>query len=88
MVSARTTFSSHHVERLEAWIDKLDEELPELKNFILPVSSSICSLLLPNPVCAVSDGSSRGFSGVVQIFVRGCSVVAVINELRQSHPVT
>jgi len=35
--SDRTAFSENHVVNLEQWIDKLDHQLPELKNFILPV---------------------------------------------------
>uniref|UniRef100_A0A6B2LKN9 Corrinoid adenosyltransferase MMAB n=1 Tax=Arcella intermedia TaxID=1963864 RepID=A0A6B2LKN9_9EUKA len=33
---ARTTFNEQHVQRLEAWIDDLDKDLPPLRNFILP----------------------------------------------------
>jgi cob(I)alamin adenosyltransferase len=35
---ARVTFAADHAATLEMWIDKMDEELPALKNFILPVS--------------------------------------------------
>ena len=42
----RTTFSESHVHKLEQWIDEMDNRLPELKNFILPVSlSSPCDQL-------------------------------------------
>ena len=32
----RVTFDSGATARLEAWIDAMDEELPQLRNFILP----------------------------------------------------
>ena len=35
---ACTTFSERHVKKLEQWIDGMDQQLPELKNFILPAS--------------------------------------------------
>lgn len=34
---ARAAFSPAHAEDLEKWIDAMDEELPPLKSFILPV---------------------------------------------------
>lgn len=34
----RTEFSENHVVALEKWIDEMEETLPPLKNFILPVS--------------------------------------------------
>jgi cob(I)alamin adenosyltransferase len=37
---ARVAFSPVHAEDLEKWIDAMDDELPALKNFILPVSAS------------------------------------------------
>ena len=42
---ARVAFSAEHASHLEQWIDKLDYELPPLKNFILPVSRFAVFLL-------------------------------------------
>ena len=41
----RVAFSSTHVEELEAWIDEMDTQLPELRNFILPSGGMSASLL-------------------------------------------
>lgn len=32
-----TSFSEEHLKKLEQWIDQLDQKLPPLRNFILPV---------------------------------------------------
>ena len=34
--ASKVAFKSEYVDYLEKWIDKLDSELPPLKNFILP----------------------------------------------------
>ena len=34
---ARANFGGHHAAMLEGWIDAMDDQLPPLKNFILPV---------------------------------------------------
>ena len=39
LITAQTEFSAKHVDKLEQLIDKMEDELPPLKNFILPVSS-------------------------------------------------
>ena len=33
----RSQFNEEHVANLESWIDQMDEQLPHLRNFILPV---------------------------------------------------
>lgn len=39
---SRVNFDEAHVSQLEAWIDAMDEELPALRNFILPVRTAMC----------------------------------------------
>lgn len=50
---ARTAFDISHVAKLEEWIDELDEDLPKLTQFILPVIDTFTapSLLLIICVC-------------------------------------
>lgn len=50
---ARTAFDISHVSKLEEWIDELDEDLPKLTQFILPVKDTFIapSLLLTIYVC-------------------------------------
>lgn len=37
--SEKSTYSSHHTDLLEEWIDTMTEQLPELTSFILPTGS-------------------------------------------------
>ena len=41
----KATIETTDVERLESWIDRLDEDLPALKNFILPGGSHTGAIL-------------------------------------------
>lgn len=46
------SFSSHHVDTLEEWIDTMTEQLPELTSFILPTGSpASASLHVARTVC-------------------------------------
>lgn len=38
---ARTAFSEDHVKKLEQWIDEMDDDLPPLTAFILPVRTNL-----------------------------------------------
>lgn len=38
---ARIAFEESHVALVESWIDEMEESLPPLKNFILPVGLSL-----------------------------------------------
>ena len=42
---SHTGFAMHNTEALEKWIDAMDEELPPLKNFILPSGGLAASQL-------------------------------------------
>jgi len=41
VVAARTAFADEHVTQLEQWIDRLDDQLPPLTKFILPVRAAV-----------------------------------------------
>uniref|UniRef100_A0A7S0GPT1 Corrinoid adenosyltransferase MMAB n=2 Tax=Amorphochlora amoebiformis TaxID=1561963 RepID=A0A7S0GPT1_9EUKA len=51
-------FDVSHAEQLEAWIDKMDEELPALKNFILPGGGeAACALHIARSVTRRTERS-------------------------------
>jgi cob(I)alamin adenosyltransferase len=43
--SEKTRFDSNHLKNIESWTDRLDSELPPLKNFILPSGGFTASQL-------------------------------------------
>lgn len=50
----QTTFDSRHIEVLETWIDVFDDQLPQLKNFILPVRHQSCFSTLCHVSCTAA----------------------------------
>lgn len=44
---SRVGFSGDHALQLERWIDAMDDELPPLKNFILPVRTTSLTAMAP-----------------------------------------
>ena len=52
---ARTAFDERHVEKLEKWIDTLDEALPPLTTFILPVSGYPMQLVFIPQLLSMDD---------------------------------
>ena len=73
------TITSRDVEKIEGWIDKYDEELPELKNFILPGGHQVVSLChVCRTVCRRTERSIVGLGEIGEI---GKFVVPFINRL-------
>ncbi|KAK3818352.1 MAG: Adenosylcobalamin biosynthesis, ATP:cob(I)alamin adenosyltransferase-like protein [Benniella sp.] len=66
----KTAFDEGHVEKLEGWIDRLDSQLPPLRNFILPSggessiflhqSRSICRRAERTVIPVVEAGDADG----------------------------
>lgn len=49
----RVVFDAAATAKLESWIDAMDEELPQLRNFILPSGARGQQNLLSSDRCAV-----------------------------------
>lgn len=56
---ARVAFAPTHAEDLERWIDAMDDELPALKNFILPVRRRAGAPAPPQHPIRVGGGHRR-----------------------------
>jgi len=72
----RTEFSSSHVDKLEEWINEMDEELPPLTAFILPVSQTT---LIPTNSWSVK-GSHRHSNDVWYIGVVPASLLDQLGQ--------
>ena len=73
------TLESSDVLKLEDWIDKYDEELPELKNFILPAGHKTVSLC---HVCrTICRRAERGIAAIEGDARLGENILPYVNRL-------
>ena len=67
------------IAQLEAWVDAMDAELPELKNFILPRGHNVVSLC---HVCrTVCRRAERSISAIQDYETIGAFILPVVNRL-------
>jgi len=72
-------FDEKHVVQLENWIDQMDEELPELKNFILPGGGDVGSAL--HVARSVARRTERSVIPIVMQEEADHSVLKYLNRL-------
>ncbi len=77
--SSLPSIGTQEVKQLEAWIDKYDEELPQLKNFILPGGHPVVSLChICRTVCRRAE---RSVEKLAQVEDLGDSILPFLNRL-------
>lgn len=86
------TIGGEEVGRLESWIDRLEEELPELRNFILPGGSRCGARLhLARSVCrraernVIAAGRESDISANVVIYLNRLSDLLFVLARYENH---